>query len=355
MSHNAVISTEPPCLSNAEAQALVQQHFALAAVARPLLSERDQNFHLKAADGRQFVLKIANAAETPSFTRFQIEGLLHIGRQNTGSGSLINSPDILPAVGGESHIKLTLGGASHVVRIVSYLPGVPLSEVTLSATLSRNLGAYLAHLGQALADFDYPVADEGLLWDMKSALKLRDLLPFVADPGLAEQIAACLSDFEDIALPQFDTLRSQVIHNDFNPDNVLIDPDDLCRPVGVIDFGDMHRSPLIIDLAVAASYLRTVNGDPLQHIVQFVAGYHEVTPLDKAETDLLFTLILTRLCATISILSWRQALRGADDLYLQNTSSNESSAEEFFRCLLEIPREKASDQIRKACDTPGAG
>lgn len=345
----SVIAREPPALTRAEARALALEHFGLTVSARPLLSERDQNFRLDTEDGRQFVLKIANSAEQPSFTEFQIRALLHIQNRKNNLASPVCVPEILPASNGLSHVNAVIRGEKHVVRVVSYLAGIPFAEIAGSALLSYNLGAYLAHLGRALRDFAYEGADQGLLWDMKRADQLARLLPFIADAALRGQVAECLVHFGKRVLPRFPGLRSQVIHNDFNPDNILIDPQDTSRPVGVIDFGDMQRSPLVVDVAVAASYLRVLEGDPLQYILQFVRGYNSVTRLEGDEIDLLFDLILTRLCATISILNWRASLRGADDPYLQNAASSESSAEDFFRKLLQLPRDDTRDVLRLAC------
>ena len=59
----SIIAARPPQLSSATAIELVSQHYGLDVECRSLVSERDQNFHLITPDRRQFVLKIANAAE----------------------------------------------------------------------------------------------------------------------------------------------------------------------------------------------------------------------------------------------------------------------------------------------------
>jgi Ser/Thr protein kinase RdoA (MazF antagonist) len=345
----SVIAKTPPRLTVAQAEALERKHYGLEVTAAALLSERDQNFRLQSRDGRRYVLKIANAAEPPSVTDFQIGALMHIEKRSDGVASPVRTPQVLPTLEGRPRIRVPLDGEHHVVRVVSYLAGTPMADVNVTAPLAKNLGAYLARLGRALSDFEYEGADPDLLWDMKKALQLRSLLTHIAEPTLREQVGECLDEFERNALPQFEVLRSQVIHNDFNPDNVLIDPQDLTRPAGVIDFGDMQKSPLIVDVAVATSYLRLAQGDPLQHILAFVGGYNAVTPLQDSEVEILFSLILTRLCATISILSWRASLRGAEDPYLQNTSVNETSAEDFLVRLLELPRNSATQALRRVC------
>ena len=79
----SVIAKSPPRLTVAQAEALVRKHYGLEVTAAALLSERDQNFRLQSRDGRRYVLKIANAAEPPSVTDFQIGALMHIEKRRS--------------------------------------------------------------------------------------------------------------------------------------------------------------------------------------------------------------------------------------------------------------------------------
>ena len=345
----AVIEAELPQLVDSEVRQLVQEHYGLEVQLKALLGERDQNFRLQCDDGRQFVLKIASAAEDPLATDFQIQALLYLETYLGNNECPINVPRIVPTVDGRTQFLVTSAGAQHVVRVVTYLAGVPLGNTPASPILCRRLGSYLAHLGWALEGFEHPGSNHHLLWDMQKALGLRRLLPHVAEPTLRQGIAQTLDDFEAHALPQFEDVRSQVIHSDLNPDNVLIDADDRSSVAGVIDFGDMVEAPLIIDVAIGASYLYTTDGNPLARIAEFLAGYHSVTPLAVPEIDLLFDLIKMRLAASISILSWRAARRGADDPYLAGVVASESGAAEFLKILLELPRENAQQTFRQIC------
>jgi hypothetical protein len=99
--------------------------------------------------------------------------------------------------------------------------------------------------------------------------------------------------------------RAQVIHNDLNR-TTSVDPLDHDRVGGILDCDAVH-SPLIVDLAVAAAYHLGGDGDPLAPALEMVAGYHEVTPLERAEAEVLFDLIMTRVVATAVISSWRAA------------------------------------------------
>lgn len=340
-----VIDSLPPQLTCAEAVEIARKHYALDARASILVSERDQNFLLHAADGSCWVLKIANAAEDAQFTVFQIEALKHIAAR----ANAVTVPAVRPTVDGADYVTLGKNGQSHIVRLVSWLPGQSLRDSELRPALCRNLGAYLARLGRQLGDFDRAPGQQALLWDMRQALALRAVLPLVADPALRALVADCLDDFEQRALPCFSSLRTQVIHNDFNPDNILLDPQHANDIAGVIDFGDLQIAPLVVDIAIGASYLRNSSGDPLTHIADFVAGYHAVSPLDDDEVDLLYDLISTRLATTVVILAWRRGARDTADAYLDRAAAGEANAAPFLRRFRELPRADVRRRLRQVC------
>lgn len=345
----AVIETETPKLTDNEVLQIVEEHYGLVVRLEPLLGERDQNFHLWSDDGREFVLKIANSAEDPLVTDFQVQALLHLETYQASHDCPVKVPRVVRTVDGLPSISIRSAGEEHVVRVLTYLDGKPLGVTPASPPLCRRLGACLAHLGRALHDFVHSGSDHGLLWDMQQALELRKILGHVPDAQLRQGIADTLDDFDTHALPRFSKLRSQVIHSDLNPENVLVDEVDPERVAGIIDFGDMLKAPLVVDVAVGGSYLRALEGNPLARIAEFLSAYHSVTPLELAEIDILFDLIKTRLAATITILSWRASLRAADDPYLASAVPSEGSAADFLKILLELPRENVQQSFRQIC------
>lgn len=341
-----VIAAEAPDFSVGDAVRIAAQHYGLAVAARELVSERDRNFRLQARDGAEFVLKIANSAEDPLVTDFQVQALRHIeGREPD-----IATPRVVPTADGRVSFALRKEDRDHIARLVTWLPGILLAGNTLTAGLCRSFGAYAAKLGRALQGFEHPGSNPSLIWNMCDAARVLEIAPHIPEAALRRRVTACLQRFEQELLPRFASLRAQVVHNDMNPENVLLDPDDPSRVVGVIDFGDMTRSPLIVDVAVAASYMRAFQGNPLTDIATFVAAYHSITPLERDEIDLIFDLIRVRLATTVSVLHWRIADRGgACDPYLDNSVSAESTAAAYLDILDAIPREHACLTFRQAC------
>ncbi len=339
----ATVASEAPEFAADDVRRLLHEHYGIDGELRALVSERDQNVRVTLSSKERYVLKIANAAEDPVVTDFQIKALIYL--QDKG----VSVPQVIETLDGKSATSIAGVTAQHVVRLVSYLPGIPFGDVAPGEELAQSLGECLATLGNALRDFQHPGDQQVLLWDMQRASNLRGILTHVSEPELHAAIASCLDDFEANALPVFPELRAQVIHNDLNPGNALVDENNNGVVTGVIDFGDMIRAPLIVDLAIAASYMRVEGGAVLSLVAPFVAAYDRINPLELIEIELLYDLIRTRLITTMVILRWRLAERGENDLYSQEALSSERGAEDFFLALNAISKDDFVEQILRAC------
>tara|TARA_B110000438_G_scaffold40357_1_gene40317 strand:- start:3176 stop:4261 length:1086 start_codon:yes stop_codon:yes gene_type:complete len=342
-----IILSEAPNFSVHEAIDIVKKNYGLDVTAKKLVSERDQNFLISTALEKKYVLKIANCEEDPIVTDFQIKALSHIALKKDNS---IITPEIKNTKLNIDSIQIKKDAKVYKARIVTYIDGEPLWSSDNSIPdlyLASDMGRYLACLGKTLKDFNHPGSNQSLLWDMKQALFLREITNHITENNSKEMVNEVLTSFENYALPVFDSLRWQVIHNDMNPDNILIDTKGVRRVCGVIDFGDMVYSPLIIDLAVAASYLDTDDGNPLYLMNNFIAGYNNVTKLKLDEINILFDLIKVRLATTVAIAAWRKSFRDEDDPYLV-LNSDDTSAKLLGR-MLEIPREHAIQTFRQIC------
>ena len=340
-----VTDTDVPRLSDAEVALLLKTEYGLDGELRPLLSERDQNFCLAASDGRRYVVKIAGAAEDQKTADFQILGLLHLEVRRCKA----TVPKIRRTLDGAPSTTILHGATRHVVRLVSYLPGRLLADVAPTSSLMASLGRSLAYLDMALSDFEYDGDQTPLLWDMHRAADLLPLTTHIPDGVLRRAVVACFDDFLEAAEPQFSSLRHQVIHNDVNPGNVLVEEKGSESVVGIIDFGDMLRAPLVVELGVAASYLRCDDADALAYIAPFVAAYDRISPLEDVEIDLLYDLVRTRLATTMTLLNWRLAAKGNDDDYAREALHSENDAVRFLTRINAITRNAFSDRLRQEC------
>jgi hydroxylysine kinase len=339
----SILNTTAPVVDEAEATALVERVFAVDGRACLLTSERDRNFQITADDGRVFVLKVTNSAEESSVSNFQTSALRHI----EAVAPDLPVPKVFASVDGEYETLVRIeAGSHHIVRLLSYLPGQPLYRSAPSLTQAANLGRCLASIGFALKDFHHVAAAHDILWDLKGAARLRPYLIHIADDYRRALAEEGLSRFESTILPALADYRTQVIHNDFNPHNVLVDPDDTARVTGVLDFGDMVRTPLVNDVAVGASYQVEADPDPFERAVSFVAGYHSVFPLLPQEVDALFDLITLRQVMTVAITEWRATLYPENRTYILR---NQPRAAAALTTLNRIDRTEATARLRQAC------
>ena len=342
----ASLTTAPPGLSTAEAEEIVRRHFGIRGEAHPLSSERDQNFRLRTPEGEQFVLHIANPADSPAVIDLQARVLLHL----EAAAPALPVPRVIRTVGGGLQALIeSRDDHPRPAWLISHCAGVGLNTVVVTSAMRRVLGAALGTLDVALRSFFHPAAGRELPWDLQQAPRLRELLPHIrpaVSRGLAEQF---LGRFERDVAPQSKYLRAQIIHNDFNPSNLLIDPQRPDELAGIIDFGDVVHAPLINDVAIAAGYHVFDDSDPLAGAVELVAQYHAVNSLEREELELLFDLIGGRLAMTVIITEWRarQYPENADFILKHNLNSWRA-----LERLRRVPREEGVKRFKAIYGAP---
>ena len=339
-----LLMTPPPVLSDETAVRIAQDFFGLDTHVRRLTAERDLNFQLTAADGRVFLLKVTNAAEPHSVTNLQTEALLHIERNDPS----LPVPRLLPTrEGAHEAIYRADDMPPSMIRMLTFLPGIPLQGTRRSQEQMRTLGDTLARLGLVLRDFDHPAAEHDLLWDIKNASRIRPLISKIADGDLRRIVEHFIDIFETETAAVLPALRAQVIHNDFNRHNVLVVPDRPEAICGIIDFGDIVSTPLIIDLAVAASYHIEAEGDPLQSVDHMVGAYHTVFPLRREEVDVLFDLLAARLVTTIAITNWRAERYPDNSTYILR---NNRPARTGLERIANLSRAQCRSRFARICE-----
>lgn len=336
-----LLTTSPPEFTKADVEKLAAEHFSIHAEAKLLASERDQNFCLKSTDKQRYTFKIANHAEQLAVVEFQNGALQRMAELDPG----LPLPRVIANRSGDFHTQVEHDGKAYWVRVLSWVDGSLLYDSKASPILLDELGQLLARMGLALKDYQHPGSNPPLLWDMKRASGLRGFLPCIDDPALKILIEDTLDHFDDLA-PALMRLRTQVIYNDLNPDNVLVDPGNPDSISGIIDFGDLVESPLIIDLAVAAAYYLDEGDDPLAGAAPLIAGYNKLRPLLLEEMNILTSLIKTRLITSVLIMSWRMTEFPGNREYLQRS---QASSKAFLVSLSRLDDKTAFQQIQAFC------
>ena len=318
-------------------EALVHAHFGLQGNACVLNSERDETFRLTAADGQNFIVKLASPLERQEILTFQTEALLHLASKDLS----VPLPRPVATRNGDYIAEVQPADERRMLRVLTYLDGTLLFRIEPSIRQMRSIGNALGALNRALSDFKPVVPRQSLLWDLCTAAELRQYLPSVAQERrvLVAGILDALAALEQGALKH---VRRQIIHNDFNPHNILVDDAEPSRVTGVIDFGDMVEAPLVNDIAVALSY-QVAAGEDLSLMLAMLGAFQAVQPLEPDEIDCLPALIRGRLAMTITITEWRAALYPENRAYILR---NHPLAERGLKKLSAVTDAELADLFR---------
>jgi 4-aminobutyrate aminotransferase-like enzyme len=341
-----------PRFTSADAVRVTRELFGLDATATQLPSERDQNFRLDAVPpagtsgdtsagdaASTYVLKIANPVDGRELLEAQNAALAHVASR------VPFCPRILPTRDG-SQISECEG---YLVRLVTWLPGVPLGAVRHHSTaLLEDLGRAVARLTLALQSFDHPAVRRTFIWDFARAVgTVREFLPLVSDRELRDRVERTLSVPADAA-PRLACLPRSVVHNDANDYNVLVSGSALegrQQVTGIIDFGDLLHSYTIGDLAIAIAYAMPGKRRPLDAAAAIVRGYHPVRRIGDDELAAVYPLVLLRICLSIAVAAHQQPQR-PDDGYL---GISQGPMRDILPVLAGISPEEAEATFRDAC------
>ncbi|MCA9986247.1 MAG: aminotransferase class III-fold pyridoxal phosphate-dependent enzyme [Anaerolineales bacterium] len=335
-----------PEISPAQAAEWAESQYGLTGRFTHLPSERDQNFRIDTDNGERYVFKIANAAESTAVVDFQT----HILQELAARAPELAAPRVIQTKTGEPYAWVTTpAGVAHIVRVLSFVPGEIVEPQPRSATQWRDLGRFLARLDLAMRGLFHPAARNEHPWDLTRASALIPHIEHIPEAAAREHVTAIMSHFRDVVEPQLATLRHQIIHADAHGRNCLALPENPDAICGILDFGDMVFAPLIFELAIAADLYGLPVDEAVASLGQMVAGYDEVLPLEEAEIDLLYDLVLTRMATTVTIVAWRRAARG--DL-AEIHASIEPAFWQSIADLRALGRAEVCRRLRQACRFP---
>ena len=333
-------------IPEALAQKLAAEHYGLPTTAHRLDSERDQNFRLTTLDGREYILKIANPAEDPAVTNLQTEALLHLAIADPG----LPIPRVFPTMNGAHELAIPFDdGSTRIVRLLSYMAGIPMHAVEGSKMLRRNLGRCAARLAKGLRNFRHAGAWHKLLWDLQHAAELRSLVDAVpADRrGLVED---CLDGFE--ARARFHCCGA-CMSSRFTTTSIHTTSWSIRRTTNAFRESSISVISGVHGPGQRPRHRGGVSGLPIATIplrlpCELIAAYHGVTPLDAAEFDILFDLMATRMVMTIVISSWRARRYPENRNYILR--NNNTSWARLIR-IARFSRVQATQQIQRACNS----
>lgn len=128
---------------------------------------------------------------------------------------------------------------------------------------------------------------------------------------------------------------------------MLVQPDEdgRLRISGILDFGDMHIGYYIYELAILIMYLMIEHPNPIEVGGPVLAGWESVLPLNEAEKECLYTLVISRLCQSSVLARYSVILHPKNEEYLTVTSKK---GVHILRLLWELGKEEVEKVWFKA-------
>ncbi|XP_048225042.1 hydroxylysine kinase [Perognathus longimembris pacificus] len=325
-----------PAFTEPQAAALLESVFGFkAARVQPLPSYDDQNFHVHVAgagagEGLGFVLKISNSESSAhaELIALQNDAIAFLRASGFPTASVCrtrrgHTASSCPWVNSGSGIR------SHLVRLMTYLPGRPIAEVPVGPALLYEVGRLAASLDKTLERFQHPdlglLHREDFIWNLRNLPLLERFVGALGRDGRRALVERVLQLFRQDVLPKLGLFRQCLNHGDLNDHNVLVEPsaaggDAPYRVSGVLDFGDMSFGYYVFEAAIAITYMMVESPSPLPAGGHVLAGFESVVPLTAAERGALFPLVCARFAQSLVMAAHTCQLQPDNREYLMVTA-----------------------------------
>ncbi|MFJ4173685.1 aminotransferase [Microbacterium sp. NPDC089696] len=325
-----------PAVTTADAVSIALERYGIEVTATELGSNQDRNFVLVEADGARSVLRVDN----PVTGDDERDAQHHALDAYRAAGVVV--PAVIPGLDG----ALTQRWGGFAVRRSEFAAGEPLVDAGyLAPVVLAEFGALAAASVTALAGLRHPGLDREQMWDMRvAAEQVRLLSPSIADSRLRARVRAAADEAETALAAVADRLPAQPIHGDLTDDNVMgvRGDDSRLHPRVVIDLGDLGSGWRVAELAVCASSMLHHEPDRPLRVLDTIAAFHDAVPLDGAEIDAVWPLIVLR-AALLVASGWRQLeIDGGNDYAAERVAGEQA----IFDAATAVPLIEAVEHVR---------
>ncbi|XP_075944749.1 hydroxylysine kinase-like [Anarhichas minor] len=316
-----------PNFSHAQVVEMVKRLFKLTpSEIRSLPSYEDQNFYVAPIEGGEYVLKIMNSEDSKNSSLIEVHTYSMSVLRHNG----LPAQTALPTASGQlmslEEADCGYGCQKYLVRLLTYLPGTTISKVPLTPQLLYETGKTAARMDQILQEMEHPhlgvLQREKFIWSLSNVPLLEAYINILEGDPLEEVVKSVIHQYKTSVIPKRSNFRRCINHGDFNDLNVLVQPDesDGHRISGILDFGDMNSGYYIHELAIAIMYMMTEHPQPIEVGGPVLAGWESVLPLNEAEKDCLYVLVLSRLCQSVVLARHSVILHPENAEYLMISS-----------------------------------
>ncbi|XP_069758946.1 hydroxylysine kinase-like [Narcine bancroftii] len=335
-----------PSVSEAQAVELVGRLYGRkVSKVQPLPSYDDQNFHVLVSATQEsgdlsesYVLKVLNTADSQDadLVEVQTQVMMFLNRKG------FPSPTPIPTIDGKimslETIKEGNVNKQHLIRLLTYLPGIPLAKITLDHQNYYELGRTVAQMDKILLEEFHQSPTKSLyredfIWNLSNIHLLEKYLHEMEEGETLVIIKQVIQQFKEKIRPNISKFRKGFIHGDFNDCNILQKPvdspadqvEDKAEKIspkaalwisGILDFGDLSYGCLVYELVIAMTYSMIERQDCLAFGGHTMAGFESVIPLTDDEREAVFPLVLCRYSQSLVISRHTLLLHPENEEYL---------------------------------------
>ncbi|HEY7468265.1 MAG TPA: aminotransferase class III-fold pyridoxal phosphate-dependent enzyme [Acidimicrobiia bacterium] len=330
-----VFDTPRPEVDPELAVTIAQDVYDLDGEATALQGERDRSFRIDTGRGC-YVLKIGNRGDRPDALEAQAGAMRHALAMDPS----LPIPQVIPTTGG----AVTGRHDGLLVQLTEQIDGAAPIQTDTPPGLRRSLGRLAARLSRALRGYDHPALHRLFPWDLT---RLPSLVPLLehAPAGRRVVLEEALAFFETDVLPTLRLFGSQPVHGDIHDDNVVVDPDEPERVIGLFDFGDMSWGPRVIEAAVTATY-QCFGSDPAEAMAQVVSAFNVTDPLDPNEIALIPGLVTGR-CAQSLLMAARHVATHPDNA--EYAAGDTDQMWDTLNRMMLVDRKRTVERLMRAC------
>jgi Ser/Thr protein kinase RdoA (MazF antagonist) len=280
----------------------LEEHYRLNGRLERLATEKDDTFRLS-TDTSDYLVKVSPPDEAKTVVALQTAAMRYL--ETTAPHLPVQRVKL--TADGDDHVTVRVSdGRTRYLRVFHFVEGQVLAEANPDAERLAKAGEMLGLIDVALRPFTHPADRRGLAWDIRHFHQLTELVEYTPSPEHRRLAQSVFRLFGENVVPRLSDLETQVIHGDFSPYNIVVDPESDHFVTGVIDFGDTMRSAVIFDPAVPmANMLGGTPDHPWRDACAFAAGYQRERPIQASELPLLPIAALARLTLRALITHWR--------------------------------------------------
>nr|XP_045016603.1 hydroxylysine kinase [Jaculus jaculus]XP_045016604.1 hydroxylysine kinase [Jaculus jaculus]XP_045016605.1 hydroxylysine kinase [Jaculus jaculus] len=326
-----------PTFTEAQASAVVESLFGFkVSMIRALPSYDDQNFHvhiLRTEDTtdspNEYVLKISNteSSKDPDLIEMQNDIMMFLKEAGFPTAFVCRTKGdnmtSLMSIDSGSETK------SHLVRLLTYLPGRPIAEIPVSTRLLYEIGRMAAMLDKTLEKFCHPKLSclhrENFIWNLKNIPLLEKYVDALGQNRNREIVEQVIQLFKEEIMTKLSHFRECINHGDLNDHNILVEPsksafgDADYQVSGILDFGDMSYGYYVFEAAITIMYMMIESKNPIQVGGHVLAGFESIIPLTAVERDSLFLLVCSRFSQSLVMAAYSCQLHPENKEYLMIT------------------------------------